>query len=343
MILADTKSCRDTSSLLKTHLFMFFTLVIIVSLQPIFPPEPMAVTPPTLTPSTLDPLNNQSEHVSLPVSAPSVQVELVPAVASPAAFPTDQPVQACTKAVSVVQQEKDVLVCMYDELVANAVETFGEKQEDSPRFFRKLRASVAVLPTSLKYQHHCFLKQHSSEIAKTTTVEEIFFILNSYWNFLNCSLLVHIIDKFGDEDLKKELSAYTTALKEFRVRTKIVDFSKTCTESPEVPPGFATLKMRMGAKWEHCTLEDIEEHRRSLVQNSSVADYTLYFMGEVPGSIYLLWSVPHHAVHFLAMDQEFCNRHGVEVVTIDGEDLEEYKQRLQVYYGFRQSKVSSLI
>ena len=30
MILADTKSCRDTSSLLKTHLLMFFTLVYLI-------------------------------------------------------------------------------------------------------------------------------------------------------------------------------------------------------------------------------------------------------------------------------------------------------------------------
>ena len=295
--------------------------------QPASPPEAMAITPPSLSPSTLDPLNNRSECVSPPVSSPGVQVGHVLAVESPAALPTDQLVQAGAKEVSVVRQEKDVLVCMYDELVANAVGTFGEKQEDSPRFFRKLRASVAVLPTSLKYQHHYFLKQHSSEIAKTTTVEEIFFILNSYWNFLNCSLLVHIINKFGDEDLKKELSAYTTALKEFRSRTKVTDFSKMCAESSEIPPEFVALRTRMGPNWEHCTLEDIEEHQQSLAENSSLADYALYFMAGFPGSIYLLWSVPKHAVNFLAItiDQQFCNRHGIEEVTIDGENLEKYK------------------
>ena len=302
----------------------------------------MAITAPSLTRSTLDPLSNQSGQVCPPVSAPSVLVEHFRAVDSPTALvPADQLVQAAERGVSVVRQEKDVLVSMYDKLVVNTAEKFCENQETSPNFLRKLRTSVAVLPTSLKYQHYYFLEQYSSRIAKTTTVEEIFSILNSYCNFLNCSLLAHIIDRFGDEDLKKELSIYATALKVFRVHTKIVDFGKTCTVSSEVPPGFATLKMRMGANWEHCTLEDIEEHRRSLAQNSSVADYALYFMGEVPGSIYLLWSVSHRAVKFLAttMDQQFCNQHGIEEVTINGEVLEEYKRTH--YIG--RPKVSSQI
>ena len=313
--------------------------------QPASPPEAMAITPPSLSPSTLDPLNNRSECVSPPVSSPGVQVEHVPAVESPSTLPTDQLMQACAKEVSVVRQEKDMLVSMYDKLVANTAERFSENQETSPNFLRKLRTSVAVLPTSLKYQHNYFLEQHSSRIAKTTTVEEIFSILNSYWNFLNCSLLAHIIDKFGDEDLTKELSAYTTALKEFRSRTKIADFSKTCAhESSEIPPEFVELRMRMGPNWEHCTLEDIEEHRQSLAQNSSLADYAIYFMAGFPGSIYLLWSVPDHAVGFLAitMDQQFCNRHGIEEMTIDGEDLEEYKRTRSIATG-SEFEVSSQI
>ena len=77
----------------------------------------------------------------------------------------------------------------------------------------------------------------------------------------------------------------------------------------------------MGEKWEHCTLEDIEEQRKSLAQKSSVADYAIYFMEGVPGSLYLVWGIPKHAVHFFtsAVDQHFCNQHDIEKVTIDGE------------------------
>ena len=47
------------------------------------------------------------------------------------------------------------------------------------------------------------------------------------------------------------------------------------------------------------------------------------------GSIFLLWSVPDHAIRFVAaaMNSEFLECHGIEEVTIDGEKLEEYKHQ----------------
>ena len=200
--------------------------------------------------------------------------------------PTDQPEKTSAVRVRKVQQEIATLKDMYDDLVEKTVEKFSERQEDSPHFCRKLRISVAVLPTSLKYQHRFFLEHHSSKIGKATTVEEIFSILNSYWNFLNCNLLAHIINKFGDEELQKQLSSYTTALQSFRLRTRITDFMKAYTGDPTLPQQLVALKMKIGSEWEQCTLEDAEELRRSMATDSSTTDFTTYFMGGVPGSIY---------------------------------------------------------
>ena len=245
----------------------------------------------------------------------------------PSSPPTDQPEETSAVKVKKVQQEITILVDMYDDLVAKTVEKFSERQEDSPHFCRKLRISVAVLPTSLKYQHRYFLEHHSSKIGKATTVEEIFSILNSYWNFLNCNLLAHIIGKFGDEELQKQLSSYTTALQAFRLRTRITDFMKAYTGNPSLPQQLLALKMKIGSEWEQCTLEDAEELRRSMATDSSTTDFTTYFMGGVPGSIYLVWSVSIYAVRFLAaaITSEFLQNHFIEEVTIDGVDLEEYK------------------
>jgi len=287
-------------------------------------------------PSTLELFSSQSAEISPPVPAASLHVKHT-AVDSPTALSTDQLVQ---KEVSVVQQEKDSLVSMYDKLVENTVVTFSRQQEHSPEFFCRLRATVAVLPTSLQYQHQYFFDHHSPRVAKATNVEEIFIILSKYSNFLNCGLLAHIIEQFGDKSLKKELSNYTTALKEFCSRTKITDFIKTHGQTLNVPPGFVTVKMKMGIKWESSTLEDVEEYRKSVAVDLALADYTSYFNGGVSQSIYLLWSVPNHAVHFLAigMDQQFCHRHHIEEVTIDGEDLEEYKRHHYIHLsGFEVS------
>ena len=291
-------------------------------------------TPPSAQPE--QPLTTQSESVTVapPLTPPTAQPEQPltsqsesVTMAPPLTPLTDQPEQTSTQRVRKVQKEIATLVDMYDDLVAKAGVFLSRRQAISPDFLIEFRTRVAVLPTSLKYQHKYFLAHHSSQIAKATTVEEILCILNTYCNFLNCSLLVHIINKFGDEELQKQLSSYTTALQSFRLRTRITDFIKAYTGNPTLPQQFVALKMKIGSGWEQCTLEDAEELRRSMAIDSSTTDFTTYFMGGVPGSIYLVWSVSIYAVRFLAaaMNSEFLQSHFIEEVTIDGIDLEEYK------------------
>ena len=257
----------------------------------------------------------------------------------PSSQPNDQPEQTSATRVMKMQQEIATLVDMYDDLVAKAGVFLSRQQAISPDFLIEFRTRVAVLPTSLKYQHKYFLAHHSSQIAKATTVEEILCILNTYCNFLNCSLLVHIINKFGDEELQKQLSSYTQALQSFRLRTKISDFIKACKGNPNLPPEFVVIKTKMGSEWQHRTLEEAEEYRKSIAHDSSVANYALYLVAADLGSIYLVWSVPSHAIGFVvvAMSSEFLKHHCIEEVTIDGQDLKEYKH--QHYYSFSHFKM----
>ena len=308
--------------------------------QPLTSQSESVTMAPPLTPPTDQPeqtLTSQSESVTMapplpPTAQPeqslTTQSESV-TMAPPSTPPTDQPEQT---RVRKMQQEIATLVNKYDDLVSRTVETFSEMQEDS-HFCRRLQFSVAVLPTSLKYQHQYFLEQHSAQIAKSTTVAEILSILNNYCDFLNCSLLAHIIGKFGDDKLQKQLSNYMEALREFRSHTKIADFMETCTGSPNLSPDFVALETKMSPEWEHRTLEEAEEYHKTMTQNSSLANYVVSLVKVKRSSIYLVWSVPEHAVQYLAaaMDSDFLQHHGIEAVAIDGEDLEAYKRRYYLY------------
>ena len=189
--------------------------------------------------------------------------------------------QKDTSAKTVVQGITQ-LVSMYDDLVRNTVEYFITMEEDSPHFCRRLRITLAVLPTSLKYQHTYFLEYYSSQIAKATSVEELFRILNTYCNFMNCSLLVHILQKFGNEELRKQVTTYTDNLQAFRSRTKLADFlnASSCVK---VPPEFIALNTKVSSEWKDWTLEDAEQYRKSMLVSSSLADYTLYLVRGCPG------------------------------------------------------------
>ena len=247
----------------------------------------------------------------------------------PSSIPTDQPEESLAKRVMKVRQEIITLVDRYDDLVAKAGVSLSKRQAISPEFFFEFRTRVSVLPTSLKYQHRYFLEHHSSQISKASTVDEIFSILNNYCNFLNCGLLAHVIRNFGDEELQKQLSSYMEALQRFRSQTKLTDFFKAYTESPTIPPESVVLVTKMGLEWEHHTLEDAEEYRKSMAEVSFLADSALYFKRGGLGSIYLVWSVLNHAIQFLAaaMNSEFLQRHSIVEVTIDGMDLEEYRHQ----------------
>ena len=306
------------------------------------PPSTQSRDVPSLVPSaTVEPENvltvnpPSAPPTDQPKQPPTTQSENVTTADTPSIPPTDWSEKTSTEGVRKVQLEIATLVAMYDELVARTVESFSERQEESPVFFRKLRTTVAVLPTSLKYQHKYFLEQHFSQIARATTVEEIFSILNRYCNFLNCGLLSYIITKFGDEELQKQLCTYTAALQAFRSQTKITDFVKTCVGKQINVPECVSLRTILGSEWEHRTLQDVEEYCKSMAGSSYLADYVLYLEKVASGCIYLSLRVPNHAIDFLAaaMNSEFLQRHCIEEVTIDAMDLKEYKYQHGIYSG----------
>ena len=111
---------------------------------------------------------------------------------------------------------------------------------------------------------------------------------------------------------------------------------KACKRNPNLPPEIVVIKTKMGSEWQHRTLEEAEEYRKSIAQDSSVANYTLYLVAADLGSVYLVWGVPSRAIDFVvvAMNSEFFKHHCVEEVTINGQDLEEYKHQHYISYSY---------
>ena len=327
------------------------------------------ITPAPHTPSLLpEPLITQSEGVSPPIPAASLQVELaqasakrvsllqhdkdnipsnakaervmIPAQAECVAVevpssapPTEHLVHTSAMRQREVQHEIHTLKGMYDHLLMKTVESFKEKYMETPAFLSRLRTSIAILPSSLKEEHIHFLHEKSSEIAKATSVDELFIIVNCYSDFLNCSLVVHVIERFGDDQLREDLQNYTVELESFRFRTNLSDFIAAHTGRQEIPRNFLKLVLKMGPQWELCTLKDLEEFCKTLKGRSFLTSYAFRFIGGETGSIFLIWSVPRTCNDALvsSLDRHFLQQCNIEEVTIDGEDLENYRRRRHHY------------
>ena len=53
------------------------------------------------------------------------------------------------------------------------------------------------------------------------SVDEVFMILDDYWDYTNYELLQYLVEKFGESGLKKEMNKYVAELEEFEKKTTI--------------------------------------------------------------------------------------------------------------------------
>ena len=239
------------------------------------------------------------------------------------------PMQASVERKGEVKREIDTLKSMYDDLLMHTVESFKDKHMQTPTFLSTLRTSIAILPSSLKDEHIHFLQDKSSEIAKATSVDELFIIVSCYSDFLNCSLVVHIIRKFGDVKLRQDLQNYTAKLEGFRSHTTLFDFVAVYGGIQEIPPHFSKLILKLGPQWEQCTLTDLEQFHETMKAKAFLTSYAVRLMGGGTGCIFLILSFPHDCSSFLIslLDHHFWQQNNIKQITIDGEDLDDYRKK----------------
>ena len=232
--------------------------------------------------------------------------------------------------LQVVEEEIGELESKFQSLVLNAEDFFTDRVSQCPRFLSKIRISLVHLPASQKPKHLRFFEKNETRILEAPTVEALILILGRYWNWWNCSLLQHIINTFGTQQLKDELHSYLKDLEDFEKNTIVEDFICTCHSYLGVPPEFTEVRTRMKGDWAKHTVYQIRKLGRKLARkivHSSPLETP--FVGMSHSSIVLIWAVPSTAVHVVAtaIDEEFLQSNKIEFVTIDGKDLSFYQNQ----------------
>ena len=248
---------------------------------------------------------------------------------APSTTPTEktEPASKSTRTREIIDNVAK-LERKFRRLFCEAQVDFSRKQSQSPEFLPKFRASLAVLPMSLKHSHMKFLEEKSLKITNATTIEELLFILGNYSNYWNHELITEAITTFGNDALLGEHKLYLSDLREFQRTTRLAEFILASTGRMEIPTHFSKVVTQMKADSNTCTLEEIEQFRQELAQRASIDSIAIIFSGGDIGSILLVWGVPSSAVPLVleAMDEEFLHTHGIESTTIDGIDIHDYPQ-----------------
>ena len=119
-----------------------------------------------------------------------------------------------------------------------------------------IKQCLLNLPIKYRKQHKEFLEHWPRNTS--VTVEEIWLKLAMYWNFLNYTLLEHLVNKFGDYPLKTSMLEYKKTLQEFRYKTSLCDFARDFKGLFQSMGGEELMAVKLGRNWKECTLEDLE-------------------------------------------------------------------------------------
>ena len=174
--------------------------------QLISPLEAPPLTPPTpLTPPS-------SVGANSPQLSPNAR-------GLPSQPPTDQLEGAQVQPLSLEEEIKQFEE-KFEDLVDYVLSAFKRGGVSLPRVLKCLRQ----LPVSLKRQFGEFLQSQAARLSRVSSIDELFFILSPYWDFLNPSLLAHLAYRFGDDETIRLVDEYLAELREFRMHTKINNF-----------------------------------------------------------------------------------------------------------------------
>ena len=192
---------------------------------------------------------------------------------------------------------------------------------------RCFRSSLLAVDVFQKDEHEEFINEHLLKIDPETTFHDLWAKLSKYWNFLNFDLLEHVVNVFGNEDLKHKMESYECDLESFRMATRLYDFIDCWPVKGRTPPETKLREFvaKMKHDWDNCTLEDLESLKWVITRKFFLPSFAFLLKQIKEGCVMVTWLIPVPFVNalqerFETESHELFTEHKIEAVTIDGQD-----------------------
>ena len=242
----------------------------------------------------------------------------------PPQSPNPSPVRTVGEPSCGLEVEIDQLDQQYIEIESQVLESIKLRNIPLSSVLNWIRSP----PLKLRTQFAEVLRQQAKVVSSSTSLDELFSVLSSYWNLFHPALLEHLINKLGDEDLKARMDSYMSNLQRFRVRTTLGNFLDKWVG--DVPPGYQEFVLELGEQWREKTIEDLEQFRISMSRVPILGGGHMPFIKTTKSSsILVTLGFPKHLFPInwrLTALHEFLRDEQVLKVLVDGEcvlDLEK--------------------
>ena len=157
---------------------------------------------------------------------------------------------------------------------------------------------TSLSPDDEEY-HKLYTKSHINDLFKADNVAEQFGTMNFHWNYLDPSLLDHLVRDFNLEEVKGEMETYKSDLGQFRKNTPLTLFCRAQRKrSIDLPPKFR--KVIAEFKWpQTVTLEDVEQFRQEYASHYGLHEFAMMLAKVRSGCFIVTWFVPESVVEKL--------------------------------------------
>ena len=242
----------------------------------------------------------------------SSTASLVPSFDRSATVSQDSAVGGSESDGARIREEGAQLQTRFVTVLTHTKICFIEKEAESGKFLMKFRITLTTLPLSNKYQDLYFLKREKDRIKKAKDIEEIFDILEPYWNYVDYALLEHVIEEFGTSELKEEMKKYIAELEQFEKKTTVQDYDSAVLGQLSVPAYFETVEVMQIKDPTKCTLYQVRQFKNEIVIRSTLNAYAVLRKRVSCSSVKIILAFPPeaHAELENVFDKQFTMTHG---------------------------------
>ena len=196
------------------------------------------------------------------------------------------------------------------ESVKKAIEElktrFRAIKDDTRECLEKQRVPVKRVADSLTSlspddddRHKMFAESHVSDLFQAPDIPEQFGTMNSHWNYLDPSLLGHLVRDFNLEEVKGEMEMYKSDLGQFRKKTPLTLFCLAQRRKRvRLSPDFREVVTEFD--WlNDVTLDVVEQFRQEYASHYNLHEFAMMVAQVRPGSFIVTWFVPESVVEKL--------------------------------------------
>ena len=180
-------------------------------------------------------------------------------------------------------------------------------------------ALTSLLPDDDEH-HKIFVESRVEKLYASTSNDVLFGHMNGHWNYLDPTLLDHLVTKLDLGEVKGEMEVYKSDLQQFRATTPLTLFCRTQRRRRIKPPG-EFREMIAEFDWpQNVTLEVVEQFRQEYASHYNLHECAMMIYSIRCGSFIVTWLIPESLVELLRakVPKHILEKYLVITLTIAG-------------------------